>query len=165
MPSIRRVAVLGAGTMGSRIAAHFANAGVPVLLLDIGVPDQPNRSAAALKGLDAAMKQKPGAFFTADAASLIQTGNFEDDLGAIAGCDWIVEAVAENLDIKRSLLAKVEALRAPGAIVSSNTSGIPLAKIAEGFGAELRRHFLGAHFFNPPRYLHLVEVIPGAATD
>jgi len=165
MTPIRRVAVLGAGTMGSRIAAHFANAGVPVLLLDIVVPDQPNRSAAALKGLDVAMKQKPGAFFTSEAASLIQTGNFEDDLGAIAGCDWIVEAVAENLDIKRSLLARVEALRAPGAIVSSNTSGIPLAKIAEGFGAELRRHFLGAHFFNPPRYLHLVEVIPGPATD
>src|SRR5258708_16101613 len=141
MTSLRRVAVLGAGTMGSRIAAHFANAGVPVLLLDIVVPNQPNRNAAALKGLDAAMKQKPGAFFTTEAASLIQTGNFEDDLGAIAGCDWIIEAVAENLEIKRSLLTKVEPLRAPGSILSTNTSGIPLARIAEGFGEELRRHF------------------------
>ena len=151
--------------MGSRIAAHFANAGVPALLLDIVVPGQPDRNAAALKGLDTAMKQKPAAFFTPAAASLIQTGNFEDDLGAIRDCDWILEAVAENLDIKRNMLKKVEAVRAPGTILSSNTSGIPLARIAEGFGEELRRHFLGAHFFNPPRYLHLVEVIPGPATD
>src|SRR4051794_3386060 len=165
MTSIRRAAVLGAGTMGSRIAAHFANAGVPVLLLDIVAPDQPVRNAAALKGLDAAMKQKPGAFFTPETASLIQPGNFEDNLGGVAGCDWIVEAVAENLEIKRNLLARVEALRKPGAIVTTNTSGIPLARIAEGFGEEMRRHFLGAHFFNPPRYLHLVEVIPGPATD
>src|SRR5882724_4632501 len=164
MKSIRRVAVLGAGTMGSRIAAHFANAGVPALLLDIVVPDQPDRNSAALKGLDTALKQKPAAFFTPAAAGLIQTGNFEDNLAAIRDCDWILEAVAENLDIKRNLLAKVEALCAPGAIVSTNTSGIPLARIAEGFGEELRRHFLGAHFFNPPRYLHLVEVIPGPAT-
>src|SRR6266567_3462369 len=165
MKPLRRVAVLGAGTMGSRIAAHFANAGVPALLLDIVVPGQPDRNAAALKGLDTAMKQKPAAFFTPAAAGLIQTGNFEDNLGAIRDCDWILEAVAENLDIKRHLLAKVEAVRAPGTILSSNTSGIPLARIAEGFGEELRRHFLGAHFFNPPRYLHLVEVIPGPATD
>src|SRR3954462_9483303 len=133
MRTIRRAAVLGAGTMGSRIAAHFANAGVPVLLLDIVLPGQPNRNAAAMKGLDAAMKQKPGAFFTPEAAGLIQTGNFEDDLGAIAGSDWIIEAVAENLEIKRNLLAKVEGLRTPGSILTTNTSGIPLARIAEGF--------------------------------
>src|SRR5258708_27271960 len=125
MRTLRRVAVLGAGTMGSRIAAHCANAGVPVLLLDIVLPNQPQRNAAAVKGIDAAMKQKPGAFFTLEAARLIQPGNFEDDLGAVAGCDWIIEAVAENLEIKRSLLAKVEALRTPGAILSTNTSGIP----------------------------------------
>jgi len=151
--------------MGSRIAAHFANAGVPALLLDIVVPGQPDRNAAAVKGLDTGLKQKPAAFFTPAAASLIQTGNFEDNLGAIRDCDWILEAVAENLDIKRNMLKKVEAVRAPGTILSSNTSGIPLARIAEGFGEELRRHFLGAHFFNPPRYLRLVEVIPGPATD
>src|SRR5277367_1806308 len=104
MKSLRRVAVLGAGTMGSRIAAHFANAGVPALLLDVVVPGQPDRNAAALKGLDTATKQKPGAFFTADAARLITPGNFEDDLGAIRDCDWVIEAVAENLEIKRALL-------------------------------------------------------------
>src|SRR6266566_4482491 len=130
---------------------------VPVLLLDIVAANQPNRNAAALKGLDTAMNQKPGAFFTPAAATLITPGNFEDHLGGIRGCNWIVEAVAENLQIKRDLLGKVEAARAPGTIVSTNTSGIPLARIAEGFGDELRRHFLGAHFFNPPRYLHLVE--------
>ena len=151
--------------MGSRIASHFANAGVPALLLDIVAPGQPVRNAAALKGLDAAMKQKPGAFFTPETARLIATGNFEDDLAGIRECDWVIEAVAENLEIKRALLAKVEPLRAPGAIVSTNTSGIPLSRISEGFGGELRRHFLGTHFFNPPRYLHLVEVIPGAETD
>jgi 3-hydroxyacyl-CoA dehydrogenase len=165
MKSLRRVAVLGAGTMGSRIAAHFANAGVPALLLDIVVPGQPSRNAAALKGLDTAMKQKPGAFFTPAAATLITPGNFEDNLGDIRHCDWIVEAVAENLEIKRTLLGKVQALRAPGSILSTNTSGIPLARISEGFSDEFARHFLGTHFFNPPRYLHLAEVIPGPATQ
>src|SRR5258708_28954855 len=117
MKPLRRVALLGAGTMGSRIAAHFANAGVPVLLLDIVLPNQPdNRNAAALKGLDNAMKQKPGAFFTPAAASLVKPGNFEDDLAAIRDCDWIIEAVAEDLEIKRNLWRKVEALRAPSAI-------------------------------------------------
>jgi 3-hydroxyacyl-CoA dehydrogenase len=156
---------MGAGTMGSRIAAHFANAGIPVLLLDIVIPGQLDRNAAARKGLDAALKQKPGAFFTADAAALITVGNFEDDLAGIGGCDWVIEAVAENLEIKRALLSKVEAARTPGTILSTNTSGIPLVRISEGFGDQLRRHFLGTHFFNPPRYLHLVEVIPGPATN
>src|SRR4030081_677891 len=146
MKSLRRVAVLGAGTMGSRIAAHFANAGVPALLLDIVVPGQPNRNAAALKGLDTAMKQKPAAFFSPEATSLITTGNFEDNLGEIRHCDWIVEAVAENLEIKRTLLRKVEAARAPGSILSTNTSGIPLVRISEGFSDELQSHFLGTHF-------------------
>src|ERR1700686_4541932 len=123
MKPLRRVAVLGAGTMGSRIAAHFAHAGVPGLLLDIVVPGQPNRNAAALKGLDTAIKQKPAAFFTPAAASLITPGNFEDNLADIKHCDWIVEAVAENLEIKRTLLGKVEALRTPGSILSTNTSG------------------------------------------
>ena len=150
--------------MGSRIAAHFANAGFPVDLLDVVLPDQKNRNAAALAGLDAATKQKPGAFFTESARGLIRPGNFDDHLDRLAGCDWIVEAVAENLEIKRSLWYRVAAARQPGSILSTNTSGIPLARISEGFSDEFRQHFLGTHFFNPPRYLHLVEVIPGADT-
>jgi 3-hydroxyacyl-CoA dehydrogenase len=157
MKTLRRVAVLGAGTMGARIAAHFANAGFPVDLLDLN-------DAATLAGIESAAKQKPVAFFTEKARSLITPGNFDDHLGRLAHCEWIVEAVAENLAIKRSLLERVAAVRSPGAIISTNTSGIPLAHITEGFPVELCRHFLGTHFFNPPRYLHLVEIIPGADT-
>ena len=165
MNSIRRVAVLGAGTMGSRIAAHFANAGIPSLLLDIVVPGAADRNAAAKKGLDAAWKGRPGGFFTDALPALITPGNFEDDLGKIADCDWIIEAVTEKLDVKRELWTRVAAVRRPGSIVSTNTSGIPLALIADGFSEEFRGQFLGTHFFNPPRYLHLCEVIPGPATD
>ncbi len=164
MKPLRRVAVLGAGTMGARIAAHFANAGFPVDLLDIVLPDQPKRNAAALAGIENASKQRPVAFFTDAAKALITPGNFEDDLGRVRRCQWIVEAVAENLEIKRSLWRRVATLRAPGSIVSTNTSGIPLALISEGFDSEFRRHFLGTHFFNPPRYLHLAEVIAGEET-
>ncbi|HWQ54405.1 MAG TPA: 3-hydroxyacyl-CoA dehydrogenase/enoyl-CoA hydratase family protein [Bryobacteraceae bacterium] len=164
MQPLRRVAVLGAGTMGSRIAAHFANAGVPALLLDIVLPGQPDRNAAALAGIESALKQKPGGFFTPAAARLVTPGNFQDHLPDVAHCDWIIEAVTEDLSIKRALLEKVAAVRAPSAVVSTNTSGIPLARISEGFAPEFRRHFLGTHFFNPPRYLHLVEIIPGPDT-
>jgi 3-hydroxyacyl-CoA dehydrogenase len=157
MRTIRRVAVLGAGTMGSRIAAHFANAGISSVLLDVSAD-------LAKKGVETAIKQRPGAFFVDSSAALISTGSF-DDLSKVAECDWIIEAVTENLEIKRSLWQKVEALRKPHAIVSTNTSGIPLRQIAEGFSPEFRKHFLGTHFFNPPRYLHLLEVIPGADTD
>ncbi len=150
--------------MGSRIAAHFANAGIPALLLDIVLPNQPNRNAAALAGLDTALKQKPAAFFTPETKSLVTPGNFEDDLAKIKDCDWVIEAVTENLEIKRSLLQKVIKVRKPGSIFSTNTSGIPLTSIAEGFPAEFREHFLGTHFFNPPRYLHLLEMIPGPET-
>jgi len=150
--------------MGSRIAAHFANAGVPALLLDIVLPNQPNRNAASLGGLETAFKQKPAAFFTTETKSLVTPGNFEDDLAKIKDCDWIVEAVTENLEIKRALIEKVLKHRKPGAIFSTNTSGIPLASIAEGFPTEFRQHFLGTHFFNPPRYLHLLEMIPGPET-
>src|ERR1700684_2015154 len=160
MRTIQKVAVLGAGTMGARIAAHFANAGIPSVLLDIVLPNQSNRNAAALKGIENAAKQRPGGFFVPEAASLITPGNFEDDLEKVADCDWIIEAVAENLEIKRNLWKKVELLRNPTAIVSTNTSGIPLHKIAEGFSTGFRQHFLGTHFFNPPRYMHLVEMIP-----
>ena len=164
MKPLRRVAVLGAGTMGARIAAHFANAGFPVDLLDIVLPDEPDQNRAALGGIESAVKQRPVAFFTDAAKALIEPGNFEDHLGRVGRCQWIVEAVAENLEIKRSLWRRVAALRAPGSIVSTNTSGIPLARISEGFDGEFRQHFLGTHFFNPPRYLHLAELIPGAET-
>ena len=150
--------------MGSRIAAHFGNAGFAVDLLDVAMAGQPKRHAAALAGMEIAAKQRPGAFFTDSAMKSIAPGNFEDDLGRLRDCDWIVEAVAENLEIKRGLLGRVAAVRRPGTILSTNTSGIPLASIAEGFDEELGRHFLGTHFFNPPRYLHLVEVIRWTGT-
>jgi 3-hydroxyacyl-CoA dehydrogenase len=151
--SIRSTAVLGAGTMGAQIAAHLANAGLPVLLLDI-TPE------AARDGLKRASALKPDPFFTKAAASLITTGGFDTDLPRLATADWIVEAVVERLLDVQSLFERVEAVRAPGAIVSSNTSGIPIGALAEGRGLEFRRHFLGTHFFNPPRYLRLVEIIP-----
>ena len=163
MRTIHRVAVLGAGTMGSRIAAHFANAGIPALLLDI--PGQPNRNLPALQGVQNALKQRPGGFFTDDQAALVEPGNFDDHLSKLADCDWIIEAIVENLAAKRGLWSKVEAARKPDAVFSTNTSGIPLASISEGFSPGFRRHFLGTHFFNPPRYLHLMELIPGPETD
>ncbi len=165
MQALRRVAVLGAGTMGSRIAAHFANAGIPSFLLDIVAPGAPDRNAAAKKGIETALKQKPGGLFTDAAAGLITPGNFEDHLPLLGEADWIIEAVVENLGAKRELWAKVDAVRKADAILSTNTSGIPLAQIAEGFSGSFRRRFLGTHFFNPPRYLHLLELIPGPATD
>src|SRR3979411_1127108 len=164
MRTLRRVAVLGAGTMGARIAAHFANAGIPAVLLDIALPGQPDRNAAAKKGIENAAKQKPAGFFTEAAVARVAPGNFDDALGKVSECDWIIEAVTENLEIKRALWERVEPLRKPEAVVSTNTSGIPLAQISEGFSSEFRRNFLGTHFFNPPRYLHLAEVIPGAET-
>src|SRR5947209_7617078 len=133
MRTLRRVAVLGAGTMGSRIAAHFANASVPSLLLDIVLANQPHRSAAALKGIESAAKQKPGAFYTDAGMSLIKPGNFEDNLDEIADCDWIIEAVTEDLEIKRNLWRRVETIRRPDSILSTTTSSILLARIAAGF--------------------------------
>ena len=148
--------------MGSRIAAHFANAGVPSLLLDVG--GKPNPNAPALQGIQNALKSRPGGFFTDEKVALVEAGNFENDLEKLSGCDWIIEAIVENLDAKRALWRKVDAVRKPGAILSTNTSGIPLAKISEGFSHDFRAHFLGTHFFNPPRYLHLMELIPGPET-
>jgi len=165
MRTIQKVAVLGAGTMGSRIAAHFANAGIPSLLLDVVDANQPDRNFAAKKGIESALKQKPGGFYVESSAALIEPGNFEDDFPKIASADWVIEAVTENLDIKRAIWSKVEALASPDAILSTNTSGIPLSKITDGFPVDFRRRFLGTHFFNPPRYLHLVEVIPSPYTD
>ena len=164
MRSLRRVAILGAGTMGARIAAHFANAGVPSLLMSRAKPE-PNRNATALKAIADMGKQRPNAFFADDTFRLVKAGNFEDNLKDIADCDWVIETVAENLQIKRELWAKVAAFAKPDTILSTCTSGIPLSKIVEGFTPEFRRNFLGTHFFNPTRYMHLLEVIPGPETD
>ncbi len=167
MKSIHKVAVLGAGTMGARVAAHLANAGVPCLLLDIVPPGAsgPGRNKIAAGGLDAARKSKPAAFFEASLSSLVTIGNFEDDLKRVAEADWIIEAVVEDLEIKRTLLGKVDALREPGTIITTNTSGLPVAKIAEGFPEDFRRCWFGTHFFNPPRYMRLLEIIPTADAD
>jgi len=164
---INKVAVLGAGTMGSRIAAHLANAGIPSYLLDIVPPDaQPvDRNKIVAAGLDGAKKSKPAAFFDPASARMIKIGNFEDDLKLLADADWIIEAVAENLEIKRALLSKVEALCKPSAIVTTNTSGLPVGKIAEGFSEAFRRNWFGTHFFNPPRYMRLLEIIPTPDSD
>jgi 3-hydroxyacyl-CoA dehydrogenase len=164
---IEKVAVLGAGTMGSRIAAHLANAGVSCYLLDIVAPEPAAaaRNRIADAGLDAARKSKPAAFMEPGLVPLVTTGNFEDHLGLLAGCDWIIEVVVENLELKRTLLRKVEAVRTPGSIVTTNTSGLPIRDIAEGFSPEFRRHWFGTHFFNPPRYMRLLEIIPTADTD
>ncbi len=167
MKPIHKVAILGAGTMGARIAATFANAGVPSLLLDIVPPDAdgPARNKIAAAGLEGAKKSKPAAFFEPALARLVTVGNFEDDLKRLADVDWIVEAIVENLEIKRSLLRKVEAIRKPGTIVTTNTSGLPVAKIAEGFSEDFRRSWFGTHFFNPPRYMRLLELIPTPEAD
>ncbi len=167
---IRKVAVLGAGVMGSRIAAHLANAGVQVVLLDIAAPGAPAgekaaRNAVVRRALEGLAKASPAPLFDPAAARLITVGNFEDDLGLVGGCDWIIEAVAENLDIKRGLLGKVDAFRRRDAIVSTNTSGLPVSQIAEGMPEDFRRNWLGTHFFNPPRYMKLVEIIPTPDTD
>src|SRR5579863_255355 len=167
MKMIHKVAVLGAGTMGARIAAHFANAGVPSYLLDIVPPGAQGsaRNQIAASGLDAAKKSKPAAFMDASLARLVTVGNFEDDLKKLAEVDCIIEAVVENLELKRALLRKVEAIRKPGTIVTTNTSGLPVGKIAEGFSDDFRRAWFGTHFFNPPRYMRLLEIIPTPEAD
>ncbi len=168
--SIQKAAVLGAGTMGARIAAHFANAGLPCILLDIvppGLkPDAPpaDRNKIVRAGLEGAKKSRPAAFFTPALAEKISIGNFEDDLARVAEADWIIEVVAENLEIKRKLLSRVAQFRKPGAVVTTNTSGLPVDLIAEGLPDEFQQHWAGTHFFNPPRYLKLVEVIAGPKT-
>jgi len=161
---IRKVAVLGAGTMGSRIAAHFANAGLPVVLLDIVAKDGP-RSGIAAQALESLKKSKPAAFYEAGAASRITFGNFDDDLAMLRDCDWILEAVSENLAIKQALLEKVAPHLKPSAILTTNTSGLSIASIAAQLPEQLRRRWLGAHFFNPPRYMRLVELIRTPETD
>ena len=177
--SIERVAVLGAGTMGAAIAAHVANAGLPVLLLDM-VPrellpaeakkgltlDSPAvRQRIARDGLARIKKIKPASFMSRAAQRLVSLGNFDDDLERLGDVDWIVEAVVERLDIKRQLLARVDAVRSAGTVVTTNTSGLPIVSIAEGLSDDFRQHFFGTHFFNPPRYMKLLEIIRGEEAD
>ena len=176
---IKEVAVLGSGVMGSRIACHFANIGVRVLLLDI-VPRELNKKEEASgktledpavrnrivnDSLQFALKSKPSPIYKKDFAKRIQTGNFEDDMHRIASCDWIIEVVVERLDIKKIVFDQVEQHRKPGTIVSSNTSGIPIHMMLEGRSEDFQSHFLGTHFFNPPRYLKLLEIIPTPKTN
>ena len=167
MKHIERVTVLGAGTMGARIAALLANAGVNSFLLDVPPPGSVGeaRNHIAQAGLDAVRKAKPAALTSASLANLITVGNFDDHLAYVADSDWVIEAVVEDLEIKRALLKKVEALRRPGTIVTTNTSGLPVSRIAEGFSDDFRRHWFGTHFFNPPRYMRLLEIIPTPETD
>ncbi|WP_332116635.1 3-hydroxyacyl-CoA dehydrogenase/enoyl-CoA hydratase family protein [Azorhizobium caulinodans] len=165
MSEIRKAAVIGAGVMGAGIAAHIANAGVEVLLLDIVPEGATNRSAIAEKAVERLLKAEPAAFMSKRNAKLVKAGNIEDDLAALAECDWIVEAVVERLDVKQALYRKIDAVRKPGTAVSSNTSTIPLAALTEGLSDGFRRDFLITHFFNPPRYMRLLEIVSGPETD
>jgi 3-hydroxyacyl-CoA dehydrogenase len=161
---IRKAAVLGAGTMGAAIAAHLANAGIPTLLLDIAAEGD-DKNAIVRKGWERVLKSKPAAMMDPDRARLVQIGNMTDDFDKLADVDWVVEAIVERLDIKQQLHERLEASTGEGTIVSSNSSGIPMALQIKGRGEGFRKRFLGTHFFNPPRYLHLLELIPTKDTD
>jgi 3-hydroxyacyl-CoA dehydrogenase len=176
---IKKVAVLGSGVMGSRIACHFAGIGIQTLLLDIApatltpaeeakklTTDHPAvRNRIVNEALAAAIKSNPSPLYTKEVAARITTGNFTDNMKDIAGCDWVIEVVVERLDIKQQIFAEVEKYRRPGTLITSNTSGIPIHLMAEGRSDDFRKHFCGTHFFNPPRYLRLLEIIPTPATD
>ncbi len=168
---IKKVAVLGSGVMGSRIACHFAGVGLQVLLLDIQPKDLPadakpsDRNKIVNDALAAAIKSNPSPVYTADVAKRIKTGNFTDNMKDIADCDWVIEVVVERLDIKQSVFSEVEKYRKPGTLITSNTSGIPIHLMTEGRSDDFKKHFCGTHFFNPPRYLRLLEVIPTPHTD
>ncbi|MCP5190839.1 MAG: 3-hydroxyacyl-CoA dehydrogenase family protein, partial [Pseudomonadales bacterium] len=165
---IDKVAVIGAGTMGGGIAAHLANIGIPVVLLDIVPPnlteaeqhDPVARNRIVQTLYDRMVKARPANLARPDRADLITLGNTEDDFDQLADCDWIVEVIIEQLAPKQALMARIEAIRKPGSIISSNTSGIPIHEICEGRSDDFKAHFLGTHFFNPPRYLKLLELIP-----
>jgi 3-hydroxyacyl-CoA dehydrogenase len=176
---IKKVAVLGSGVMGSRIACHFAGIGVPVLLLDIAPKELTEAEAGKKLGLEspavrnrivnealaAALKSNPSPVYTAEVAARIRTGNFTDNMKDIGGCDWVIEVVVERLDVKQQVFAEVEKYRKPGTLITSNTSGIPIHLMAEGRSEDFKKHFCGTHFFNPPRYLRLLEIIPTPFTD
>ncbi|MDB3887398.1 3-hydroxyacyl-CoA dehydrogenase/enoyl-CoA hydratase family protein [bacterium] len=168
---IKKVAVLGSGIMGSRIACHFANIGIEVLLLDIVLDDAKNstnaneRNFLVNKALKTALKSSPSPIYSQSFVNRITTGNFDDDFSKIKDCDWVIEVVIERLDIKKQVFDTVEKYRTPGTIISSNTSGIPINLMLEGRSDDFKNHFCGTHFFNPPRYLQLLEIIPTASTD
>jgi len=170
---VRKVAVLGAGVMGAGIAAHLANAGVPVLLLDIVPPnltdaersDPAARNRFAAGGLEKALQSRPAAFFHPSRAALVSVGNLDDDLGKVSDCDLVIEAVVENLEVKRKLFERLDALTTERTLVASNTSGLRIAAMVEGRSASFRKRFMVIHFFNPPRYMKLLELVPGADTD
>ncbi|HEY1022057.1 MAG TPA: 3-hydroxyacyl-CoA dehydrogenase family protein, partial [Flavisolibacter sp.] len=168
---IKKVAVLGSGVMGSRIACHFAGVGLQVLLLDI-VPaeakassDKAQRNKIVNSSLEAAVKSNPSPVFTKDVVKRITTGNFDDNLGEISGYDWVIEVVVERLDIKQVLYEKVEQYRKPGTLITTNTSGIPIHLLTKDRSEDFKKHFCGTHFFNPPRYLRLLEIIPSPDTN
>ena len=160
---IKRVAVLGSGVMGSRIACHLAQTGSEVLLLDLATQDGP-RDGIAAGHLKTALKSNPSPIYSKRYAKRIETGNFEDDLERLGECDWIIEVIVERLDIKQQLFERIEAVRKPGTFITSNTSGIPIGQLSAGRSEDFQQHFCGTHFFNPPRYLPLLEVIPGPQT-
>ncbi|MFP4447080.1 MAG: 3-hydroxyacyl-CoA dehydrogenase family protein, partial [Desulfosudaceae bacterium] len=169
---IKKAAVIGSGVMGGGIAALLASAGVETLLLDI-VPfdlkdeeknDPAARNRIVKQGFDTILMSSPAALMHKDDAQLISIGNLEDDFDKLAECDWIVEVVVEKLEIKQDLFKKVDNIRKKGAVVSSNTSGIPLQQMSKDLSEDMRQHFLGTHFFNPVRYMHLLEIIPGPET-
>lgn len=176
---IRKVAVLGSGIMGSRIACHFANIGIDVLLLDIApkeLTDDEKKKGLTLdhpavknrivkSSLDAALVSNPAPLFSKKFASRVKIGNFTDDMSKIKNYDWTIEVVVENLDIKKKVYEEVEKHRTPGTLITSNTSGIPIHLMAEGRSEDFQKHFCGTHFFNPPRYLKLLEIIPTPKTD
>jgi 3-hydroxyacyl-CoA dehydrogenase len=169
--TIKKVAILGSGIMGSRIACHFANIGCNVLLLDIPPSDSTPEAPKAIRNkivndaLTATFKAKPSSLYSTKFVNRITTGNFDDNLSEIASCDWIMEVIIERLDIKQGLFEKVEKFRKPGTLISSNTSGIPIHLMLEGRSDDFKKHFCGTHFFNPPRYLELLEIIPTPHTD
>ena len=177
--NIRKVAVLGSGVMGSRIAAHFANIGTEVLLLDIVPPelnesekqkgitinDKLFRNRLVNEALQTAIRSNPAPLYRKSFADRITTGNFDDDMQKISGCDWVIEVVVERLDIKQLVFEQVEKYRKPGTLITTNTSGIPINQLIEGRSEDFVKHFCGTHFFNPPRYLKLLEIIPSEKTD
>src|SRR5690242_8238114 len=176
--SIRKVAVLGSGVMGSAIACHFANVGCEVLLLDIApkeLTDEEKKKGLALdskavknrivqSSLEKSIKSNPGPLMSKDFASRVSIGNFDDDMAKLRDMDWTIEVVVENLDIKKKVFDQVEKYRTPGTLITSNTSGIPIHLMTEGRSEDFKKHFAGTHFFNPPRYLRLFEVIPTPST-
>jgi len=161
---IKKIAILGSGVMGSRIACHFAGIGLQVLLLDIASAEG-DKNKIVNDALSAAIKSNPSPVYNKDVIKKIKTGNFTDNMKDIADCDWVIEVVVERLDIKQSIFAEVEKYRKPGTLITSNTSGIPIHLMAEGRNDDFKKHFCGTHFFNPPRYLRLLEIIPTKYTD